>query len=297
MVLMYPHTSVPRQIQQIGITIPPKVTTTPIRGQRELEQEITHWKPKAMAMEEQFTQDQEEGSTTTTIVEERFMSQNNRFNFFVLILILGFPISVCSQSYFSDQYAALARDFKNESEARQLRFKSQIDENIESYKYIGKKYFDFYAEQMLACQNSKKIKKSLSKEDQMLLDLLKRNYSEVESISDLGIRNIENKVNLTDSSFNKVCPPASGDFNGYIECVTRLEKYRYQVNLKFEASLVKVYFYELLSDPIGKLNQCILSNGYFDGMNLNSSNKLMGIIKDEVDKIYLRINKVATGLM
>jgi surface antigen len=99
---MYLHTSVPRQIPQIGITIPPKVTTTPIRDQGGLEQEITHWKPKAMAMEERFTQDQGEGSTTTTIVEERFMFPSNNLIICLLALIAIFPGQAISQKAVGD---------------------------------------------------------------------------------------------------------------------------------------------------------------------------------------------------
>lgn len=294
---MYHRISVPRLIQQTGITIPPKAITTLTQAQMDLGQGIIPGKLKAMEVENLSIQVLGVGSITTTMLEEKCMCQNNRHKVFVLLFLLGLPIYGYCQGSLSDQYASLARDFKNASEARQLKFESQVNENVESYKYISSKYYEFYADQMLACQNSKKSKKTLSREDQILLGLFKRNYSEVESISDLGIRNVENKVNLTKSSSDRVCPPARGDFNGYIECVSRLEKYRYQVHLKFEASLVKVYFYELLLDPISKLDQCITSNGYFDGMNLNTSNKLMGLIKDEVEKIYLRINKVGSGLM
>ena len=134
MVLMYLHTSVPRQIQQIGITIPPKVTTTPIRDQRELEQEITHWKPKAMVMAERFTQDLGEGSTTITIVEEKFMFLNNSR---VIFLVLGILISFNSKAFtFNDACAKVLQSKKIYENSKKL-----IKANEELHSKLVKENF------------------------------------------------------------------------------------------------------------------------------------------------------------
>jgi hypothetical protein len=207
------------------------------------------------------------------------------------------PISGYSQGYFNSEYVAMARDFRNQSEARQLKFKGQVAENIENIKYMGKKYSDFYIEQMALCQSSSKPKKILSRENLVQLNSFRQTYVDSENIADLGIRNIENKVSLSKSSVDRVCPSADGDFNGYIECITRIERYNYQLQLELEAKMTKLYFYELLSGTISKLNQCIDDKGAFAGMNLNASSSLMNAIRDEISKQYQKISKVSNGLM
>jgi hypothetical protein len=223
------------------------------------------------------------------------MFQSNKF--FLIFIFLAFPFSVNSQSYFGDQYLLMARDFKNQSETREKKFEAQVAENIEGIKYIGKKYSDFYIEQMAACQVSPKTSKSLSRENLVLLNSFRQTYSDSETIADMGIRNIQNKVSLSKSSVDRACPASDGDFNGYIECVTRIERYNYQVQLELEAKMTKLYFYELLSGTISKLNQCIDEKGSFNGMNLSGANSLMNSIRDELNKQYQKISKVSIGLM
>ena len=225
------------------------------------------------------------------------MCQNSKYFLIAVMALIGFPISAYSQGYFSDQYIAMARDFKNQSEGRLTRLKAQVSENREGIKYIGEKYFDFYSKQMIACENSTKTKRKLSDENLYLLNAMNRTYQDAENLANLGLRNIDNNASLAKTSLDSVCPPADGDFNGYIECTTRIEKYNYQLQLKLEANTTKLYFYNLLSDPISKLNQCINNKGSYEGMNLNGANNLMTAIRDEISKQNQKISRVSTGLM
>ena len=202
-----------------------------------------------------------------------------------------------SQGYFNEQYVAMARDFKSQSEARILKLKALANENEEGIKYIGEKYFDFYSKQMAACENSPKNNIKLSSEYIYFLNAMNRTYQDAESLANLGLRNIDNNVSLAKTSLDSVCPPADGDFNGYIECTTRIEKYNYQLLLKIEAYTTKLYFYNLLLDPISKLNQCINNKGSYEGMNLNGANNLMTAIRDGISKQNQKISRVSIGLM
>jgi hypothetical protein len=242
-------------------------------------------------------QDQEVDSTTSTITGIKFMFQSSRYFLVAFMALIGFPTAAYSQGYFSDQYIAMARDFKNQSEGRLTRLKAQVSENREGIKYIGEKYLDFYIKQMVACESSSKSKKNISSENLYLLNAMNRTYLDAESLANLGLRNIDNNVSLAKTSLDSVCPPADGDFNGYIECTTRIEKYNSQLLLKLEANTTKSYFYNLLSDPISRLNQCINDKGSYEGMNLNGANNLMTAIRDEISKQYQKISRVSTGLM
>lgn len=264
---------------------------------KELRLEIIRQKPVVMGGIELSIQDQEVGSTTSTIAVIKYMFQSSRYFLVAFIALIGFPTAAYSQGYFSDQYIAMARDFKNQSEGRLTRLKAQVSENREGIKYIGEKYFDFYSKQMVACENSPKTKRKLSSENLYLLNAMNRTYLDAENLANLGMRNIDSNVSLAKSSLDNVCPSSDGDFNGYIECITRVEKYNSQLQLKIEANTTKLYFYNLLSDPISRLNQCINDKGSYEGMNLNGANNLMTAIRDEISKQYQKISRVSIGLM
>jgi len=250
-----------------------------------------------MEMAERFTQDQGEGSTTSTIVEEKFMSQNNSLILYLVLLLSIFSTSVQGQSFLSDQYGSIAQDYRNQSKERLTKFEMVVNENVESMKYIGKDYLNFFIQQVIACENSLINNKKINSENINQISSVDKNLDDVKNLTELSIKNIANRVAITKTNLDRACPSQRGDFNAYIQCVSLTEKYNYQVMLEFEAKATHLYFYQLISDSIIRLRKCIVDKGAFIGLDLNGSNNSINNIKKEVIKQNQKISNVSIGLM